>query len=283
MKIFAMILAFGALVGSVSSAQMAEPLPAPVGAGPVLPTAPPAEVQAAQAATVQPAADLHHAPVVVLAAWEGPMPQLRRAPAVLDAVARPMARSIVIPDARWDHRPGGRSWTMAGLRAMSTHGRRIDKVVPRDIHQWCPGYPNATTAERRAFWIGLLSALSFHESTWNPNAEGGGGQWIGLLQIYPQTARWFKCNATTVAELKNGRANVACAVRIMNTTIPRDQAVAIKDGRWKGLAADWGPMRNPRRVAQMQRWTRAQPYCKAQMRSVMRPAARPAAEEAAAD
>lgn len=224
-------------------------------------------------------------PPVSAEIFEGPRPIARRPLAAPEAVLRPQARSLVIPDARWDHRPNGRAWTMAGLRAMGQQGAPITDVVPRDITDWCPGYVDASTGERRAFWVGFLSALAFHESTWNPRAEGGGGQWIGLLQIYPQSARHFGCQATTVEELKSGAANVSCAIKILSRTIPRDRAIAVKDGRWRGVAADWGPMRNANRTAQMQRWTRAQPYCKADTapQRALRPLARPASVILAAD
>lgn len=208
------------------------------------------------------------------------LPLIRSALAPVQAQRPPVRPSIVIPKARWDHRPEGHRWTMAGLRAMARHGQRITEVVPRDIDAWCPGYRDAGPGERRAFWVGFLSALAFHESTWRPDAVGGGGLWYGLLQIYPQTARHFSCRAQTGEALKDGAANVSCAIRILNHTIPRDRAIALRDGRWRGVAADWGPMRDAADVAQMKRWTRAQPYCQASTapRHSLRPLARPATE-----
>lgn len=208
---------------------------------------------------------------VALVAQEGLAPSV---------APRPMARALIVPDARWDHRSGGRGWTLAGLRALAGHGTRLTEVVPRDIDAWCPGYRRAGLAGRRAFWIGFLSALAYHESTWNPRAVGGGGQWYGLLQIYPPTARHFRCEARSGAALQDGSANIACAIRILNRTIPRDRAIALRDTRWRGVAADWGPMRNAGKVAQMQRWTRAQPYCRVELapQAAPRPRARPSAE-----
>lgn len=209
------------------------------------------------------------------------LPLIRSGLAPVQALRPPVRPSIVIPKARWDHRPEGHLWTMAGLRAMARHGQRITEVVPRDIDAWCPGYRDASTGERRAFWVGFLSALAFHESTWRPDAVGGGGLWYGLLQIYPQTARHFRCRAQTGEALKDGAANVSCAIRILNHTIPRDRAIALRDVRWRGVAADWGPMRDDADVAQMKRWTRAQPYCRASaapqrsLRPLLRPASSP--------
>lgn len=236
---------------------------------PVLPTRPPAPALAPDAA-------------MPAAGWSGASPRPRPTGLALRGrtgiTLRPRLRPIVIPDARWDHRPGGRRWTMAGLRAMAAHGHRLTDVVPRDIGQWCPGYREATVGARRAFWVGFLSALAYHESTWRADAVGGGGLWYGLLQIYPQTARHFRCRAQTGDALKDGAANVACAIRILNHTIPRDRAIALRDTRWRGVAADWGPMRDPADVAQMQGWTRRQPYCRIELapRVSLRPLARPA-------
>ena len=89
-----------------------------------------------------------------------------------------------------------------------------------------------------------MSALAKHESTYRPWAVGGGGRWYGLLQILPATARGYKCNARTGQSLKDGAANLSCAVRIMAHTVPRDGVIHGYRGRkGQGVTADWGPMR----------------------------------------
>ena len=115
--------------------------------------------------------------------------------------------------------------------------------------------------ERRLFWTGLLSALAKHESTWQPQAAGGGGRWIGLLQIAPGTARAYGCEAQSAAALKDGAANLSCGIRIMSRTVTRDGVVGAS-GRG-GVAADWGPFSNSSKRAEMAAWTRSQPYCQA--------------------
>lgn len=191
---------------------------------------------------------------------------------------RPVARTFVIPDARWDHRAGSDQWTLAALAALRTHGSRLDDTVPRDIATWCPAYANNPAPLRRAFWVGMLSALAKHESTYRPAAVGGGDLWYGLLQIYPDTARRYGCRATTGEALKNPEDNLSCAVRIMNVTVPRDGAIAVHDGRWRGVAADWGPMADSAKIAEMAAWTRAQDYCQptSAVATAIRPQARPA-------
>ena len=164
------------------------------------------------------------------------------------------------PVMRWDHRPEAGAWTQAALTALQTHGAALPAIVPEDIESYCPGYADATAEQRRAFWAGLLSALAKHESTWRPDVAGGGGRWIGLLQIAPATARAYGCAADNAAELKDGSANLRCAIRIMSRTVLRDGVVAQRGG---GIAADWGPFTRASKRDEMAAWTRTQEYCSA--------------------
>lgn len=163
-----------------------------------------------------------------------------------------------LPPMRWDHRENAARWTKASLAALEAHGKALPEMVPSDIDQYCPGYPKASHAERKAFWVGLLSALAKHESTWNSKAVGGGGQWFGLVQISPRTAKGYGCKAQSGRALKNGADNLSCAIRIMAHTVPRDGVVS--EG-WRGVAADWGPFHTAEKRYDMMAWTSAQPYC----------------------
>lgn len=190
---------------------------------------------------------------------------------------RPVARETNLPRTRWETRPGASQWTRAGLAALRTHGAALPQMVPRDIAQWCAAYPEADPEQRRAFWVGFLSALAKHESTYKPRAVGGGGRWFGLLQIQPSTARGYGCLARSGAALKDGGANVSCAVRIMAYTVARDGVIAARDSRWRGVAADWGPLRSGSKRADMSGWLQQQTYCRP-LQSV-RPRERPARSE----
>lgn len=199
-----------------------------------------------------------------------------RYPVVLETrtpTVRPVARTRFIPRTRWDANGGSKMWTRTAMAAVGEDGAQLDSVVPRDIERWCPAYEQNSATMRSAFWVGMMSALSKHESTYNPRAVGGGGLWYGLLQIYPDTARRYGCRATTGERLKNPMENLACAARIMAVTVKRDQAVAIRDSRWRGVAADWGPMTKPSKIAEMSAWTSRQSYC--QPVENTRPNARP--------
>lgn len=187
---------------------------------------------------------------------------------------RPVARAPFQPRARWDFQQDGELWTRAAMSAIAMHGSDLETAVPRDIDAWCPAYAQNPPEQRRAFWAGMMSALAKHESTYRPDAVGGGGLWYGLLQIYPDTARRYGCRARTGDALTDPEDNLSCAVRIMAVTVPRDLAVAVHDGRWRGVAADWGPMTNNAKISEMSTWTRAQSYCVS--RETIRPRMRPA-------
>ena len=173
----------------------------------------------------------------------------------------PEPMSFVAPPMQWDHHPEGAEWTESTLVAVSTKDQELSERVPADIETWCPGYSDATVDERRAFWTGLLSAVAKYESTWNENASGGGGRWIGLMQISPRSAANYGCEATSAGALKDGEANLECAVEIMSTQVAKDGMVA--GGGNRGIGRDWAPLRSSEKRLAMAAWTRAQPYCKA--------------------
>ena len=186
------------------------------------------------------------------------------------AKPKPPEREANLPRTRWENQPEAALWTRAALSALKEHGARLPQTVPRDIENWCPAYASADEKQRRAFWVGLISALARHESTFRPQAVGGGGRWFGLLQISPGTARGYGCRARSGAALKDGAANLSCAIRIMARTVARDQVVS--EGM-RGVAADWGPFHSRKKRTEMMNWTRRQTYCKP-MNSV-RPRHRP--------
>nr|WP_233252448.1 transglycosylase SLT domain-containing protein [Maritimibacter sp. 55A14] len=167
--------------------------------------------------------------------------------------------AAIVPAMRWDHRPEADIWTSATMSALTSHGAALAQTEPADIDTWCPAYREASPTARRAFWSGLLSALAKHESTWRPDAVGGGGRWFGLVQIAPATARGYGCKARSGAALQDGGANLSCAVRIMAHTVPRDGVVAAGGG---GVAADWGPFAWSSKRADMAHWTASQSYCR---------------------
>ncbi|EKE45491.1 hypothetical protein OCGS_0581 [Oceaniovalibus guishaninsula JLT2003] len=166
----------------------------------------------------------------------------------------PQAQTAEMPVMRWDFRPESEVWTAETLEALREHGAALPAMVPADYAEWCPGYKEQDAEQRAAFWAGLLSALAKHESTWNPRAVGGGGAWYGLVQIDPRTARGYGCEARTGEALKDGAANLRCAVRIASAQVARRGSVNT------GMR-DWGPFHSADKRAEMKAWTRAQSYC----------------------
>ncbi len=124
-----------------------------------------------------------------------------------------------LPVMRWDHRPEATQWTEATLDALKSEGAVLASTVPMDVEHYCPDYATASVAERDAFWAGLFSAIAKYESTWNPTAKGGGGKYLGLLQISPATARYVGCDLSE-GGLTDGASNLACAVRIAANRVP---------------------------------------------------------------
>ena len=136
---------------------------------------------------------------------------------------------------------------------------RAVRSVPADIDTYCPGYREAGTEERKAFWVTFLSALAKHESTWRPDVAGGGGAWFGLLQISPRTAQGYGCRAQSPEALKDGGNNLSCAIRIMAVTVPRDGVIS---AGMNGVAADWGPFHQTEKRADIQSRTRNSAVCR---------------------
>ncbi len=170
-------------------------------------------------------------------------------------------KSGTLPPMRWDARAEAASWTQQALFLVAEQDKYLANRVPADIITFCPNYASASLADRRAFWVGLLSATAKHESGFNPRASGGGGRYIGLMQISPKTASHSHCDADSSAELKDGAANLECAIQIMAPNVAQDGVVAGKGSR--GIGRDWGPFHKSSKRADIAAWTAKQPYCRA--------------------
>ena len=162
------------------------------------------------------------------------------------------------PAMRWgDENP---EWTVATLDALETEGVALLSSMPSDVLQYCPGYATASRENRAAFWAGLLSSVARHESRHVETAKGGGGRYLGLMQISRPTASANGCGGS----LLKGEDNLRCAVRIMARHVVRDNAIAGDKSGWRGVARDWAPMRSSKKRADIAAWTSSQSYCSAQ-------------------
>lgn len=172
---------------------------------------------------------------------------------------RPRMRDDRLPVARWGASARGTMWTRAMVTSLRGHAAPLTEIVPADIEDWCPAYVENDRRLREAFWVGLVSALAKHESTYRPTVVGGGGRWHGLLQILPSTARSYGCRARSGAALLSGAANLSCGLRIMARTVARDGVVS---AGMRGVAADWGPFHSRAKRADMMAYTRNQAMCR---------------------
>lgn len=190
---------------------------------------------------------------------------------------RPKLRPYFLPATRWEHKPGHKRWTRAAMQAVLSHGRPLVQTVPSDYRDWCPAYRENDAKRRAMFWVGFMSALAKHESTYRSDAVGGGGLWYGLLQILPSTAELYRCEARTGEALKDGALNLSCAARIMAKTVARDRIIhgffPGQKRRYRGITQDWGPMHSSAKRRDMAQWTRQQSYCisRRSLRPVVRP------------
>ena len=191
------------------------------------------------------------------------MPIIFRLALVLLALATPLAQAAAaetLPKMRWDGHRESADWTLAALREVERHDSKLSGRVPADIATWCPGYAEASKADRTAFWVAVLSGLAKYESGFNPRAAGS-GRYFGLMQVSPQTATAYRCEARSAADLKDGSANLECAVKIIARQVGRDGVVA--GAGQAGVGRDWGPMRKAQVRAEIAAWTAKQAYCKA--------------------
>ena len=73
------------------------------------------------------------------------------------ADAEKISPAVVRPAVGWDTVPNSEQWTTAALAALDTHGASLPAMVPADIDSYCPGYAEASEAERKAFWVAFSS------------------------------------------------------------------------------------------------------------------------------
>ena len=100
------------------------------------------------------------------------------------------------------------------------------------------------------FWGNILVEMSYWESKWNPKVKykESFGVWSrGLFQLSKQDARYYKCDFTTEQSVHDPKANIECAVLIMEKLIKQDNKIAGKiNGKWRGGARYWAVLRGTR-------------------------------------
>lgn len=187
-----------------------------------------------------------------------------------DVATDPPPVAVAVP-ARWDDKADGAKWTAFTMAALNAHGSALVAATPSDIALYCPKYPSAGAEGRKAFWIGLLSALTKWESSYDPStsfvepnvfdANGNRVTSRGLLQISIESGRGYGCAIANDQALHDPQVNLTCAVRIFNRLVVRDGIIGSDAQPWKGAAAYWSPFRNQSKRKDIRDWTKAQSYC----------------------
>jgi hypothetical protein len=159
----------------------------------------------------------------------------------------------------------------ASSRPEDAHGSKLLASNVSDIAAFCPGYPASDSTARRAFWVGLISALAKHESNYNPAAkyeegfaDSNGKKVIsrGLLQISIESGRGYHCDIPNDESLHDPNVNLTCAVKILNRLVSRDGILASNSAPYKGASAYWSPFRDSTKRLDIRNWTKAQAYCR---------------------
>lgn len=160
-------------------------------------------------------------------------------------------------------------WSEYTAKALDDLGSQMIQTVPRDINSWCPGYSTKTKAERKKFWVMLISSLANFESSFNPNEtyeedfhDANGADVIsrGLLQLSQESANQarYGCNIQRAEDLFDPETNIRCAVRIMDYWVPHDLVIQGYDhGNWLGVGRYWSPMRADSKIKKMQLKTKS--------------------------
>jgi hypothetical protein len=176
------------------------------------------------------------------------------------------------PQAAWDVRPEGRQWTTTAHAAIDALAPQIVSVVPTDIDAFCPGYANASPANRRAFYVSLLAEIAKLESNFDTSVQftesfnDASGRRVvsrGLLQLSQESANGYGCAITDAQQLNDPATNIQCGVRILNRWVGQDRLVAgFQSGAWRGASRYWSVFRDRNKLADIQAATNAQGFCK---------------------
>ena len=192
-----------------------------------------------------------------------------------------------VVEADWDGQLDGATWTALALEALVDIGDPLVSAEPSDIAEFCPRYADLDADGRRAFWVGVLSAMSRFESNFDPEAsfdepahcpteacrismttaDGRPVVSRGLLQLSQESANGYRgCPVPPADELRlhEPGLNLRCSVAIMSRWVPADGVISADDGGWRGGARYWSVLRpNDRRtLAQIQAFTRTSALCR---------------------
>ena len=241
----------------------------PGGTGAATPTPTPTP-----SATPKPTATPVIAPTATPAPSATPTPQ----PAATPVVSKPSPTPSPIPSAalaplRDSQATAGASWTAHLYTSIDTLGTSLLNSNPADGATFCPQYANLSTAQRKAFWIYLISAMAKFESNFKPSMtytesfKNADGEYVvsrGLLQLSVEDGQIYGCGFTSSDAVYDPDLNLDCSVRILNYWMKKDARIAGQvNGSWRGGARYWSTLRsNGSPYASIVKLTQKIPFCK---------------------
>lgn len=193
-------------------------------------------------------------------------------PVVLEPAPSPEPAPVASPTpvvlkADWSNQ----AWTEMLAKHLDTYGGEMLKVVPADVASYCPRFKDLSMAERKAFYVMLISSLARFESGFKPETtykeafKDSRGNYVistGLLQISLESGRGYECPITKTDDLKDPSTNLQCGVLIARRWIVNDRTIASASSPWRGMARYWSPFRKAERKAAMQAKTKALGFCR---------------------
>ncbi|MEZ6933586.1 transglycosylase SLT domain-containing protein [Aeromonas sp. BC14] len=137
--------------------------------------------------------------------------------------------------AAWAKKNFDGSWTAAAEAAVDASG--LPGSTPSDVETFCPSYKARSLAERKTFWVGLLSIVARPESNFKPettytedfgDSQGKRVVSRGLLQISIESAnqKKYTCGIQKAEDLHDPAINLTCGVKILDAWVKADNVIA---------------------------------------------------------
>lgn len=149
----------------------------------------------------------------------------------------------------WEKKnPKNSAWTTITLNAIRKDFEKFDKA--QDIKEFCNNYEYLEKGNKILAWGELISAISFYESSWNPEAfleeptlgiDAVTGKKVrsqGLMQISYGDTKWARwCNLKN-GGITNPKNNLECAIGILANQIDKHEHILL------GRGAYWSVIKN---------------------------------------
>lgn len=164
-------------------------------------------------------------------------------------------------------------YTDALVKELKANGIDMLTTYPTDWDQFCKS-KSLTNDQKIQFYITLISALSYYESSYNPKATyvepdiydrfGKHVVSAGLLQLSVESGNAYKCALKQTSDLFDPATNLKCGVIIMNRWVGQvDKVISQKrNGKSLGAGRYWSVIREGHHLKEIQKKTLALDICK---------------------